>query len=319
MLSSDFSVVIQGPVIGKPGEPEVNQRTKQAIESVKKVLPEAEIIISTWEGTDVSHLDYDKVVFNADPGAITYNDHELKNVYNNNNRQIVSTYNGLKQATRKYAMKLRGDCTLLHSGFMVFLNGFLIKSRYSFFKHRILVPTIYSRNPRKVPLLYHVSDIFQVGFTEDMLDLWNIPLQPEPETTRAYSYDTRFYTDPFRFNGYKMRYAAEQYIWNAFTKKKGLNLDLAYYSQVPISKIYKAEFSIVSNFIIATPDQIGLQLSGTKVDDITRWELYTFEEWNQLYVKYCVEPTSLLKKLRLHVWYRMVVTYEVVKKSIKFT
>ena len=104
ICKSDFSVIIQGPILGKREEPKEAQLTMQCIESVRRVLPGSEIIISTWDGTDVSHLDYDKVVFSQDPGAITYNDYELKHVFNNNNRQIVSTKNGLNSATKLYSM-----------------------------------------------------------------------------------------------------------------------------------------------------------------------------------------------------------------------
>src|SRR5688572_23523406 len=103
MTSKDFSVVVQGPVMGKPGEDYVKQKTLQCLDSIKATLPDAEVIISTWKGSDCSHLYFDKLVLNDDPGAISYNDYELKHILNNTNRQIVSTCNGLKAASRKYA------------------------------------------------------------------------------------------------------------------------------------------------------------------------------------------------------------------------
>jgi hypothetical protein len=219
-LSKDFSVIIQGPIIGKRDGSIEEQQTLQCIKNIREKLPEAEIIISTWIGEDTNYLDFDKVVYNEDPGAITYNDFELKNVYNNNNRQIVSTSNGLKLATRKYAIKMRSDLRIENTNFFNYLEKYKAYNKYKFFNQKILVSTFFSRNPEKLPLLYHISDLFQIGLTEDLQNLWNIDLQLEPETTRAFPYSKKIWNDPFRFNQYKMRYASEQYIWFAFTKKK---------------------------------------------------------------------------------------------------
>src|SRR3989337_2338878 len=140
MNSSDFSVVIQGPIMGKPGEAYEHQKTLHCLESIKQVLPDAEIILSTWKGSEYGHLFYDKIVLNDDPGAISYNDFELKNVLNNNNRQIVSTYNGLKQASHKYSIKMRGDFKFESASFYSLMDKFTEVNKYRFFKHRILVP-----------------------------------------------------------------------------------------------------------------------------------------------------------------------------------
>ncbi len=225
MTSKDFSVVVQGPIIGKPNEDYEKQETLHCLKSIKQVLPDAEIIVSTWKGSDVSHLFYDKVIFNEDPGAISYNDYELKNVLNNTNRQIVSTYNGLKVASRTYAIKMRGDFILKSTSFFSLINKFNEVNKYRFFRYRIIVPTYVSRDPEKIPLLYHISDLFQVGYADDLKDLWDIPLQPEPQTTRAYPYNILFLNNPFRTNKYSNRFAPEQYIWYAFTKKKRVGFE----------------------------------------------------------------------------------------------
>ena len=44
---SDVSVVLQGPV---------RFETPESVESVRRLLPEAELILSTWEDEDVSSL-----------------------------------------------------------------------------------------------------------------------------------------------------------------------------------------------------------------------------------------------------------------------
>ena len=61
MLSySDISVVVQGP-IERTTEKNI---TGTVCESIRKILPGAEIILSTWEGNDTQGIEFDKVIFN---------------------------------------------------------------------------------------------------------------------------------------------------------------------------------------------------------------------------------------------------------------
>ena len=310
MTSKDISVIVQGPIIGKPGEGYEKQKTLHCLQSIKEVLPDAEIILSTWKGSDCSHLFYDKVIFNDDPGAISYNDYELKSVFNNTNRQIVSTYNGLKAASREYAIKIRGDFKLENASFLSLMHKFSEVCKYRFFKHRILVPTYVSRDPEKIPVLYHISDLFQVGYTQDLLDLWDIPLQPEPETTRAFPYNTLFINNPFRTNKYNMRFAAEQYIWYAFAKKKNLNLSLRYFCQTPVSIISASVLSIIDNFIIASPEQLGILIPESITNKFNTRFFYTNQKWNRLYFDFCIKKSGY--QIKKH-------TFLIILCSLKFT
>ncbi|WP_149206222.1 WavE lipopolysaccharide synthesis family protein [Flavobacterium johnsoniae] len=297
--SSDFSIIIQGPVLGKPDDEDEKQLTKKCIASVKNVLPGSEIIISTWINTDVSHLDYDKIVFNEDPGSISYNDYNLKNKFNNNNRQIVSTNNGLKVASRKFAIKLRGDCKLSHNGFIDFLSEYPNRGKYCFFDQRIITSNVFSLNPRKAPVLFHISDIFQVGLTSDMKQLWDIELQLEPQTTRAVQSGWIKWNDPYSEGGYEMKFASEQYIWFAFCKKYNLNLNLKFYSEIPLNKIVKSELSIINNFVIASPNELGFVLPDKMIEFLNYPLIYSSQEWIELYDKYCVKGISIFDKIEL--------------------
>jgi len=283
-ILDDFSVIIQGKVFGKPGDSDKKQLTFHCIKSIRKVLTKAEIVISTWEGTDVSHLPYDKVVFNHDPGAILYND-DIPNFFNNNNRQIVSTYNGLKAATKKYVIKMRGDCQLTDTSFINFVKEYPRSPKYKFLKQRVLIPTKYSRNPRRIALLFHPSDIFQLGLLEDLLNLWNIPLQPEPTMTRGVPANKRIINDSLPGPHFKMKMCAEQYLWYAYALQHGLDLELTYFSQIPVSKILKSELSIINNFVIADAEQMGLLLP-KKFIEHKLTNIYTHKEWLALCIKY---------------------------------
>lgn len=292
---NDISVVIQGKILGLPGEPYQMQLTQQCIESVRNFIPAAEIILSTWEGSIVKHLKYDKVIFNKDPGAVSYSDLEPF-FFNNNNRQIVSTYNGLKAATKTYAVKMRGDCKFTDTDFVYYLKEFPRGEQYSFFKQRIIIPTKYSRNPRRIAQLIHPSDIFQVGLLEDLLSLWSIPLQPEPETTRAIPVNKKIFNNSLRGGIHRMKFGAEQYTWYAFCKMRGLDLELKYFSNLPVSKILASDVSIINNFVIQDALKLGIILPAKMFDHYDE-DLYTHEEWMNLSKRYAQKISGLDKFL----------------------
>jgi hypothetical protein len=314
--SSDFSVIIQGPILGNLDDSEELQLTRKCIESVRYNLPEAEIILSTWLGSDVSNLKADKIVYSEDPGAITYNDFQLKDVFNNNNRQIKSTIAGLNQATRKYSIKLRPDFQIQNCNFINYLSKYQCHYKYNFFKERVLILTLSSRDPTKVPFLFSVSDLFQVGLSEDLKSLWNIPLQPEPITTRAYPYSKQFMNDPVKKNQYKMRYNSEQYIWYAFTTKQGFDLSLKYFCEIPLKKIAKSISSVVDNFVICEPEQLGVLVPDRLKHSI---ELFiSNEKWNELYQNICMTHSKyyLTKHILEVLWTSIVVTITNIKIDI---
>jgi hypothetical protein len=290
---NNISIVIQGKVFGEPGEPYEKQLTLQCIRSIRNLMPAAEVILSTWEGTDVSHLSADKVVLSEDPGATAYHIHDPK-FLNNNNRQIVSTKNGLKVATKKYAVKMRGDCRFLDTDFVNYLKPYPRGREYAFFKERVIILTQFSRNPRRIPQLIHPSDLVQIGLLKDLQNLWDIPLQPEPETTRAFPLEKRIINNSLENSFYRMKFGSEQYIWYAFCKKNGLDLELKHFGNIPLSKILPSEMSIINNFTIAEADKLGLFIPKRFVyypyDD-----LYTHHEWAFLAERYSVGVGDNLK------------------------
>jgi len=99
---SEITFVIQGAV-----DPD---RTSKSIELLKGLFPQSQIILSSWEGTDVSSIDCKNILLNEDPGgAIRFIDKKNNVNLDNINRQIVSTLSGLQQVNTKYAVKLRSD------------------------------------------------------------------------------------------------------------------------------------------------------------------------------------------------------------------
>src|SRR4051812_39016207 len=105
---SEITVVVQGPVLGKPADPVVEQLTRRCLLSVRRELPQAKIILSTWEGANVTGLSYDALVLSKDPGSV-WAMVEGVLVPNNVNRQVLSSLAGVRAADTAYVLKLRSD------------------------------------------------------------------------------------------------------------------------------------------------------------------------------------------------------------------
>lgn len=120
ITDKDISVVVQGAIVSK------GNITINVCESIRKFLPKAEIVLSTWKGCDTSNIDYDILIENEDPGNLDsyYNGHEVSPVANNFNRQLVSTVNGIKASRRKFVMKLRSDSMLVGAYFLKIYNEY---------------------------------------------------------------------------------------------------------------------------------------------------------------------------------------------------
>ena len=78
--SKDISVVVQGAV-----DPIL---TTQCLTSIRKHLPQAEIILSTWEDEIVSGLSYDKVILSQAPASVIVQ--KSPHIISNNTNYIFS-------------------------------------------------------------------------------------------------------------------------------------------------------------------------------------------------------------------------------------
>lgn len=259
---NNISVIVQGPI--HPQE----SLTKRVLESVRTHLPNAELILSTWKGSDVSGLDCDVLLLNDDPGAINGN--------NNVNRQIVSTRNGLQKASRHYAVKLRTDTLLTSTGFLeVFDRDTERREDFKVFQHKVVIPTLYTRNPFRVSVysrntyFFHPSDIFQFGLTADLILLWNISLAPKD------------------FCGFP-----EQYIWTSCLKSSVENIDYFNLNLLKMCKIH--EISLVNNFIVETPTHLGIVLPEPLYQRYFISACYSPDELERAYHRYIINRSNFL-------------------------
>ena len=65
----EISVVVSGPVIFVENNEGRFNATSLGCKSIRKRLPGAEIVFSTWENEDVSEIDYDILVRSEDVGG----------------------------------------------------------------------------------------------------------------------------------------------------------------------------------------------------------------------------------------------------------
>lgn len=171
--SENISVVVQGPVAHES----VGGRatTRDCLQSIRLHLPLAEIILSTWEGSDVSSLEalIDRVVFSPDPGGIW---NPVKRRYNNVNRMIRSTSAGVALATRTYCLKFRTDLRLASDDICRIDSREQPPSAQRIFAAPVTMTNFYVRDAAVIPMLFHPSDIVQFGTTADLHDFWAQPL-----------------------------------------------------------------------------------------------------------------------------------------------
>ena len=205
----DVTFVVQGPIIHE------ECFTKNSCKSIRKYFPDSKILLSTWKNSNTENLEYDEKIESIDPGAKEYY-FINKKVPNNINRQITSSYNGIKIVKTKFAVKIRSDMYFKSNKLLYFLNSInSSKSLYS--KKKIIIPSNMAINPeREYKLLFHPSDAFFAGFTEDIFNLFNIPLMDKDCMT----YFKNHKDDIDNNLQILARYTCEQYLFYKFIRKK---------------------------------------------------------------------------------------------------
>lgn len=302
----DISVVVQGPVVGSPGDPYDKRLTLQSLESVRRHLPQAEIVLSTWRASDVSGLPYDVLIESDDPGAVWCNatpDYPAPPY--NANRQITSTRAGLLAATKPFAMKLRSDMALAGNGFLDYFGRYTARAeRWRILGERVVVCDVISRNPRrKYPYPFHPSDWFHFGRREDVLNIWDIPHAPEPETSRWLDTHPRPAND---FETWAMyRYTVEQYVWLSFLRKHG-EVEFEFKSDLTNDAINESELTLANNLVIAEISELDLRFLKYPLPKSTWVPLYTHGDWQRMYKRFCdsrfrCPPDATLWRKRLSV------------------
>ena len=218
----DISIVVQGPILTDAIYGITTHLTQFICTRLKKIFPESELIISTWEGENTQGIICDKIIFNKDPGATWFNYNNFEHL-NNCNRLIISTAAGIKASSRKYVFKVRSDLFLVSKKFLHYFDKFpLYNEEHKCVKSRIIAFSLNTLYGHKTPLFtmnrpFHISDWAYFGYKTDLLNLYDIPLTQEPEFSQWFLTRCKPFFDIEPHRLWKM--PPEQYITYSFLKK----------------------------------------------------------------------------------------------------
>lgn len=258
ITSEQISVIIQGAY-----NPEITPKT---IKSIKKLLPDSQIIFSTWENTVIPKeaTENIQIVFNKDPGAYEFNAPSGK--LHNINRLIYSTQKGIELAKRPYTLKLRSDMCLNNKNF---LKLYKFKDRccnYKLFTNRILVCDTFSlkfeenTQGQRHYRPFHISDWFYFGTTSDIQKLYDIPLVHEPEFTQWYKNhpmpENKFHMNPRLWR----KMTPEQYITSTCAQKYFPQISFKDILDYNEHNIRQSEIFIANNFDIFSLHKLGISI-----------------------------------------------------------
>lgn len=308
----DISFIVQGGVVGSPTDKAEDRHTEICLKSIRRTFPGATIILSTWKGSNVDGLDYDLLVLNDDPGDFIVVD------FNPNcGRQIVSTINGLRKCTTKYAVKTRSDLSFTSDGFLKYFseyNTLPFDEHYKILKERIV--TLTTSNPRRrIHLPFTVSDWFYFGLTEDLINIFDIPLVKKAAERRDRSGATR--TVDSLLSG-------EQYIWFTFLSKYK-TISFAYTDDTSHDNIVTAEKYMANNCILLPATMAGIdwvrysRAAYAQRPALSNTGLYTFTDYRRMLNKYANNHLVIIPNPfeELTYWFVYNARFYIEKKSPK--
>jgi hypothetical protein len=243
VLEKNISFVVQGPIL-KDSDPENGAySTYEVLKSIRKFYPTAEIVLSTWKGADLTDLDYDKALLNDDPGAIIIPD--IPNPYNHN-RLIVSSRNGIEQATYEVVVKTRTDIVFVNNSILNAVTAITpVDATYAIFSHYIISTNYYVRNPYRLNLTFHASDIILIGKKADLLAFFSAPVVSHAEMINKNNH---------------IRLVAEQYLTlNSIRTQKNKNYIFNRTDPTDVRYFMESEKYLFNSFIFLSMDELGVK------------------------------------------------------------
>ncbi len=251
---SDVALIIQGPIIFE------DNFTLNSVIHYKKNYRNINIILATWKDYSQGELnDFDSLDID-----ILKLEKPLKYGKQNINLQIITTLNGIKLADKKgikFSIKTRTDQRIFNTNLRALINSidlFPMEKLHKVLENRIIVTSMSTLKYRP----YGITDMFMIGYTQDLLTYWNIPLDsrqlfPKSETVKEYAIN--------RF--------AETYIMSHFAEKIFAVLD---YSLKQTWELYRDYFIIIDKHTI---DIFWFKYS---IEKENRLDNYIFNIFNEM-------------------------------------
>jgi hypothetical protein len=256
----DISIILQGAWV-QPDPRNLSEPDTQCIISTwRKLLPSAEIIVSTWHNDHFNPISIDHLILNDDPGPIDTRDFIEPNAPPNNiNRQILSTLSGLKRASRKYAIKTRTDLLVDSTNFVdYFFKDKVFEGKYKLLNRRVIIPNFFCVDPSRSGMCFHYSDLFHFGETFDLLKIWDIDLIDEKKYRNFPNTCYNFYGGAVSLSDRMLR--PEQYIMVNFLKKYDPSIKIKHCNDLSWDKFIKSEKYLVNNFNVYDYKKLNIRL-----------------------------------------------------------
>lgn len=164
-MTNSIDIVMQGPV---------NPYSFQIAEYYLTARFVENVVISTWEGSNIPEKlnPRIKIVLNKDvlnPGV------------GNRNRQIYSSSEGLKRVSTEFCLKCRTD-QRIYLDSLLLMRAFYEKNKEGEFgNNQICSASIFPSFP------FHPCDHIFWGDAVDLSELFNVPLDPDPQEEPDYA------------------------------------------------------------------------------------------------------------------------------------
>lgn len=288
----DISVVIQGAVDFS--------MIDQVLQSVRSVLPEAEIILSTWEGVDYNPINpelYDKLVLSADPGG--FPSVADGSMLNNIDRQVVSSFAGISQATRHCCLKMRTDMMLTHANFLTYFDKYTVyQEECKVVKSRMLNNASGAVDPFwHHPL--HPADFFLFGYTEDVKTYFSAPLFPEADKNHQQSIDILAKVLLNRGKGNPLslsKRVPEMYLLEQFLLHHKIVLPEFGLCEISPESVRLSYAYIINNFVMLSDKQLGYRSLKYPTFEQNHVRGFTNIKWQKLYKLLCDSTHTIVNE-----------------------
>lgn len=311
--SKDISVIVQGPI-------DINN-TKKCLLSIRRNLPDATIILSTWEGSNVDGLEYDEVLLNEDPKGFLDKNNPL--LLNNLLRQLVSTQNALKKVETEYVLKIRSDIFLKSDKLLKLKDKFNeCDEKFKIYDEKVIISSFFTKRflcdkkgTQFMPVPFHISDWFYFGKTADVKKLLMVKLPDEPMQSE-YLYHNPYKTDKLDLLHCSHQYAPEQYIaYLSYFNESKNPVKFKHYMDYNRENIISSEQFILNNFKVFSPQELDFIClkKNTNSDTYNKWTINRFSLpyvlWNALYrpyvyralyKKYCDEKYTIPLNIKIN-------------------
>lgn len=271
---SEITVVMQG---------DIRPETAIAVRSVRSLLPNARLILSTFNTEDIGAIagEVDDVVMSDDPGAMPSFIKSDILPTNNINRQLITSKAGLDRVHTTYAVKMRTDCILHNAEFVRLLERFTIGDANP---NRLVVSSFFTRHPYGLSCyLFHISDWFVCGRSNRVRQFFSAPFMSLEDATWFERHES-LKSSTYAARRFRARFTPEQHITTHFARLLGYRVpDYLNHWSDRLAKEY-IDF-LAYEVVVAQPSQIGFSIEKYRDIEMNLYQkidCISFSDWVEI-------------------------------------